>query len=201
MIQINIRHDLNRLSADLRLMAKEQMAAAVRAINRSMTTVKAQGARDLAKTIGLPVRLAKGQIRFKRATQAEARALLTFSGVRIPLRRFGASQTATGAQARLAGKTVSVPHGFIARMPGGHTGVFLRAPTAKGQLYNALRYRAQRLRQRGRDLPIAEIFAPSLGETLVRTALDVALARLARERFAVVFGQEAKFRLAKKGPQ
>lgn len=188
---INVKHDLNRLSAGLGLLTAERMKAAVRALNRTLTTVRAEGARDMGLAYrGLKISAIKRQMRFKRASQAHPAAVLTFSNRRFRL--FGNWRT---TQTRRGVRTGRLPfrletgggrrldpealrHAFLQRSRQGTANVWLRAGKER--------------------YPIEVIVAPSLAEAFVERAIGEALSRRARARFGAVFQQEAKFRLSKR---
>lgn len=190
MISIDIRHDLGALAERLGLLAKERQAAAVSALNKTLTTVRARAARDLARDYaGLKVGVLKKQLRFRRATRSEARAVLTFGNRRFRLINWRVRQSPGGVRGRLpwaleTGDGQPIPaaqlrHAFIQRATtNGVENVFLRAGRAR--------------------YPLHVLLAPSLSYTVVQKRLNTALSRFARERFAVVFQQDAKFRLSKR---
>lgn len=190
---IDIRHDLRRLELNYGLMGQERMKAAVRAMNRTIVTVRKDGAKSMQAVYqGLSAGVIKRQMRLERASGGNPRAAVAFSGKR--LRLFGnwrARQTLkgvalgrlpwrieTGSGARVTPEMLR--HAFIQRSrTSGMPNVWIRA---------------------GRErYPIEAIVAASLAEAFVERNIGDALARTARNRFEVVFQQEAKFRLSKRG--
>lgn len=185
---INIKHDLDRITADLDLLAGQQVAAAVRALNRTMVTVRAEAARSMRAEYKLPVGVLKKQMRFTRATRASLRAVLTFSKRRFRLTNWAARQTPRGVVVRMpwaietgAGKRVPLAllrHAFIQSARGsGVRNVFVRV--------GAERY------------PLDVLLAPSLSAAFVERNIGAALSRRALERFAQAFLQEAVFQVRK----
>lgn len=190
-VTVDIRHDLAGLQARLGLLAQERMQAAVRAINRTMTTVRADASRRLRPHYaGLPAARVKRHMRFTRATRGVPAATLTFSAARIRVVQWHVRQGAAGLTGRLPyrletgeGEPVTAAmlrHGF------------LRTAKSSGRFNAWLRAGKQRY-------PIVTIVAPSLASAVVELHILDPLARVARERFGVVFAQEAKFRLSKRG--
>jgi len=190
-VTVDIRHDLAGLQARLGLLPQERLQAAVRALNRTMTTVRAQAARDMGKEYaGLKIGAIKKRLRFKKATRSDAIATITFSGRRFRLINWNVRQTKTGIRGRLPwaletgdGKRITpaqLRHAFIrASRTHGIANVWQRAGKAR--------------------MPIEVIVAPSLAAAFVERRIGEALVKVARERFRIVFEQEAKFRLSKRG--
>lgn len=198
---INIKHDMAGLSARLGLMAEERAAAAVRSINRTMTTVRAESGRSLGNEYpGLKIGTIKKRIRLSRADRRTMTALLEFSNQRLRLMnwRLNRLQTKYGTGVRQSGR---LPNELL-RVDA----VSGRVSTVKaGDLAHAFIQRSRRfgipnvwLRQGKESMPIDVLVTPSLSEVLVKKKINTALARRARERFAEVFEQEARFRLSRR---
>jgi len=189
---INIRHDLGRLSAELGLLAREQTKAASRALNRTMTTVRAESARALRREYpGLLTRAIRRRMRIERATAAMLRAAVTFSGRRIGW--FGNWTIAT--KRTRYGTGIRVPNRLPWRLE-----TTAGVEVTRADLDRAFVARGGLWRRDGKaQYPIGFIVAPSLARTLVERAIDSRMTALARQRFAVVFAQEARFRLSQRG--
>lgn len=198
---VNIKHDMNGLAAQLGLMAKERVAAAVRSLNRSMSTVRAEAGRSLGNEYpGLKIGAIKKRIKLSKADRATLRALLEFSNQRLRLAnwRLGRVSTRYGTGVRAGGR---LP-GQLLRIDA----VSGRAtPINSSDLAHAFWQRSKRygtvniwLRQGKESLPIDVLVTPSLSEALVQARINTTLARRARERFGVVFAQEAKFQLSRR---
>lgn len=198
---VDIRHDLGRLSANLGLMAKDRQAAALRAINRTLSTVRAESSRTLAEDLtGLKIGAIKKRIRLDRATRAKLRGVLEFSNKRLRLFNWNVPQVRTpwGTGIRTSGR---MPKGLLrVDAVSGHA-----RPVSAAELRSAFVQRARLgrapniwLRQGKHSMPIDVIVTPSLSEILVQRRLNEAFARRARERFSIVFAQEARFRLSRR---
>jgi hypothetical protein len=190
---LEVRHTLDRLSANLGLLAEERMAAAVRALNRTMTTVRAQSARELkGEYPGATIAELKKRIKLERATRRSPAAALVFSGRRMLLfDRFG-----------MRG---------VGRWGVRFRGLPWRVETISGEPVTADML-ARAFRQRSRRTGRADVFtrlgprresfeilvAPGVARALAERKLDEVIARAARGRFEVVFQQEANFRLSKR---
>lgn len=193
-LALNVRHDLQRLEARLGAYPRERMIAAVRAFNRAMTTVRAEGARSMAAELpGLKIGTIKRQMKQRRATQANPVAVLEFTAKRFRLfGNFADRQTRRGVPLRrmpwrlenLEGEEVrpaALAHAFIQRARvSGVPNVWLRTSLV------------------GKRYPISAVLAPSLASAFVQRRIGQALLRIGRARLAVVLEQEMKFRLSKR---
>lgn len=198
---VDIRHDLDGLSARLGLMAKERLAAALSAINKTMTTVRAEAARGLGQEYpGLGIGAIKRRIKLTRASRGNLRAAAVFSKSRLRLFnwRLNRVNTRWGTGVRVSGR---LPRQIL-RVDAISGRV---SPVSSSELKSAFLQRSRKngtpnvwLRQGKESMPIDVLVTPSLSETLVATKLNAAYARRARERFRVVFAQEAKFKLSKR---
>jgi hypothetical protein len=112
--------------------------AAMRAINRGLEATDTLAGRALAENLGLT----QGTIRNRRygvfaldkATEARLIGYYAVRGARLPLTLFRPYQSAKGVAYNLPGGQGFIPHAFLATMPSGHRGVFIRkhlAPTGK----------------------------------------------------------------------
>lgn len=83
---IDIRHDLRRFEARIGLLPAERMRAALRAMNRTMTTVRKEAVSLLAAEYpGLKAGDIRRRLPLERATREKPVAAVTFSGRRIAL--------------------------------------------------------------------------------------------------------------------
>jgi hypothetical protein len=190
---IDIRHTMDRLAANLRLYPKERLAAAVRALNRTGTTVRAEAARELQKSYrGLRIAAIKKRMRFTRATRLNPSMAVIFSGKRIPL------------------------YGNFNMRPTGKWGVRFsglpwRLETVTGEvvtpqmLERAFRQRSTRTgradvfsRHTAQRQSFELVLAPGIARAFAEQGVGATVVRVARARFQVVFRQEAQFRLSKR---
>jgi hypothetical protein len=166
--------------------------AVPRALNRTLTTVRAASARQLAKFYpGLKRSTLKRQIKFKRATVSSQTASLTFSGKRFRLfgnfnvrRKQFRWGTGIAPSARLPG--------FLERgdgtpiTPEDLNRVFLQRP--KGGAANWW------LREGKARMPISVVVVRGLSAAFVEGQVASALGPVARARFMRALEQELKFR-------
>ncbi len=169
--------------------APQRVERAVRrSLNRTGTTGRAEMARLIAKDMGLKVSDAKAAVLLQQATGTQLAIRLSASLKRLPLLAFDARQTRTGVSYRgQGGARKTLAHAFIATMPTGHTGVFLRTG-------------AQRERPRpGRktDEKIAERRGASVGHVFDRYRNQVL--EVMRAAFDKTLGNELKFASTENG--
>lgn len=136
--------------------------AVTRAINRTLTTVRAAAAREVAEDIGVPVRQVTERMDITKATFNRLAGRIRISGTRIPLvelRPAGPEPSrgkGRGVSYSLGGQRRRIHQAFLATMRSGHRGVFRREPGA------------------GR-LPIIELRGPSIprvaGKKAIRDAM------------------------------
>lgn len=190
---LEVRHTLDRLTARLGLYSGERLSAAVRALNRTMTTVRASSARELQDEYpGLKIAAIKRRIKLERASRANPSAALVFSGRRIPLYgNFGM---------RGAGKWGVGFRGLPWRLE-----TITGEPVTPQMLARAFRQRSRRsgradifARHTAQRLSFEVLVAPGIARALGERKLDDVIARTAIGRFEVVFVQEAKFRLSQR---
>lgn len=105
-----------------------------RGLNRTATEARTTTSRRLSQATGLRVSDIRPRIALRRATYKNWRSAIEFRAGGMPIVRFPHEQTPQGVSYRPSRrKTVLVSHAFIATMPSGHTGVFLRARYALGR--------------------------------------------------------------------
>jgi hypothetical protein len=186
-MRIDIRSDIKAASIGLFALPEKITApATARALNRTITSLRAQAAREMRKDYGnLPIRILKALMRFARANKYQLQAKLTFSNKRIPLLRWNAIQTATGVKVKgpkrietWEGEVVppeALRHAFIATSANGVRSVFLRV--------GKKRY------------PITGVVAASLARSYVEGRINALLTDSARTKFFINYQRELKFAL------
>jgi len=135
------------------------MVGTSRALNRTATSERAGLGSDIARDMGLKVGTVKDALSVDKATASDLSVRITAKGAPVPLIQFSAKGP---IPSRGRGQGVSyrnpgagrnrIPNAFIATMPGGHTGVFVRAAGARR--HGPPPNRSQ--------LPIKELFGPSV---------------------------------------
>lgn len=130
-IRINDR-ELKRLQKALKHIPNALPRVMSRGLNRTAGKSRTELARSAAKVTGLKIGAVRKRIKIVKATYRRWSATVTLKDRAIPLIEMRARQTKKGVTYREIGtkKRVLLSSGFIATMPSGHRGVFLRRGTA-----------------------------------------------------------------------
>jgi hypothetical protein len=162
--------------ADLSGVSAKSLRAAVWAMNRAIVSGQVDMAREIAGDTGLKVGDVKKQLPTSQATYSNPRAAFGAPLERIPLIYFKAKGPepsrgrGSGVSYALTGGRRRVAESFIATMRSGHRGVFKRvgkAGSRTGRIIGAVSGRKSRGAW-GPNLPIAELFGPSLGHVFAK---------------------------------
>lgn len=151
---IELTFDAAKVTAKLQRLRTQTPIAVTRALNKSIASGRTVMAREMSRDLGLKVGDVRDQIKVIEASPTRLEAKLSASGKRIPLVAFGASGPepsrgkGRGVSYRLQGQRRRISSAFLATMPSGHRGVFLRK--AKGRL------------------PIRELLGPSLPKVFIK---------------------------------
>lgn len=152
--------------------------AIARALNRSTGSARTAMTRAVAADMGLKAGDVRTRIAVTEATPNNLSTTFYASNKRVPLIDFRARGPepsrgrGRGVTARIPGGAGRYPNAFIATMPGGHRGVFIRKRGA------------------GR-LPITELHGPSIAQSFTKHR-DVGIAR-AKEQLPKNLQSELKF--------
>lgn len=95
-------------------------------INATGRSVRTRIIRAVSTELGLPQKRLRRDVSLYPATRTRWSAMIRCAGRRTKIIRLDAKQTSTGVSYKAAGGRKFIPHAFIATMPAGHTGVFLR---------------------------------------------------------------------------
>lgn len=181
--------DINNALDKLNLNKNGVKPAVARALNKTVVTGRAEGARAIqAAGYNMKAGDIKRALRAdQRATRANLNAQITASGQPIPLIQFAARPTGSGVSVNVKNGRKIIPHVFIAVMPGsGHRGVFERVGNAHKRVTKAgKRYTS--------GLPIKELYGPSIKAAFGSAQVIQQVSTVMRERFPVVLVQELKF--------
>ena len=186
-MQLNLRVDIEGALRKFSVTKAESRKAIVRALNKTATTAKAEAARDIRDAgYGLKIGEIKKAISIRRANNTVLTAKVRATGRPIPLIKYSARPNANGVMVKVKEGRKLVPHAFIATMPSGHKGVFLRKGTQH-----------KKVMQHGRavwsGLPIFEVFGPSIPAAFSNEVVQRALIEQVKERFPVVLRQELRY--------
>lgn len=117
----------------------------------------------------------KKALRLERAGGGRLVARVVATGRPIALIRFNARQGSGGVTVQVLNGSKAIPGAFIARMPSGHEGVFVR---------DQRRTPAARTRgNRWEALPVRELFGPSVPNGLANPKVPAGLQKLLQQRF------------------
>jgi len=177
--------------------------ALTRAINRTLITVRAEAARAVAQDTGLKVTAVKKAMKIANATFSTLTGGVLVTGKRIPLIEFGAKGPRPSRGRRGSAVTASTgpgrsrqsyPGAFIATVKAGtrgeiHEGIFVRRlPSLRRSVGS-----------RGFNLPIKQLFGPSLPKVAANAAVVAAVRAVADEALQKNLDHEVKFLLERKG--
>lgn len=134
-----------------------------RSINKVLSSARTESARQIAGEIKVKVTTARRGMIILKATFEKWFGTITLSARRIPLIEFGArelkKQGGVSYRIEKEGKRKRIPRAFIATMPTGHKGVFMRKPIGVKKGSAIVRRRGAPLVPR---LPIGELRGPSI---------------------------------------
>lgn len=153
---LTIRFDkdkLKKLERELRNFPRALPKVMSRALTRTATSARTEISRSLASRIGMKIKDVRSRLTLTRATYSNWRSMVRISGRRFGLIKFAARQTKKGVTYRKGRSRILIRHAFIATMPSGHRGVFIR--------------------KAGPHLPIAEMRGPSLAQVFKGTRGEV----------------------------
>jgi hypothetical protein len=175
--------DTREVQALLQSLQREKIPVAVsRALNKTAGSAKSVAVREMARNIGIAQKEIRPEVQFRKATRFCCDAvLLVAKAKRLPLIKSDprAKQGKVGVSYRGGGGLKrSIAHAFIATMPSGHRGVYVRKPGA------------------GR-LPIRELCGPSLAYVFQQPAIQSLIAEVVQARWKICCEQEVHFLLHK----
>lgn len=182
--------ELRDFEAGLKQLGQRSRLAIMRAINKTAASEKTQAKRAIAADTGIKAGEVDKALAVAKATRDVAFATVTASGRRLPLLAFNARGPepsrgrGRGVSYRLMGGRGRVPSGFIARMRSGHRGVFARFTPSRDRSQGAW----------APNLPIGELFGPSLPLVFIKRFLPEAPAR-ANATLAKNLAHEIEFAL------
>jgi hypothetical protein len=172
---IKITYDeakLQRIQNLLREIPNALPKVVSRGINRTAQQTKTQIVRRVsAETKALQKEVRAGIVITKKATYTVWLSVLSLGGRGIPIIRFKHAEAQRGIIYWLGGKHYFLRHAFLATMPSGHKGVFLRGrylgkePKRKFRFKGGFGGKAY-----WTELPIKERFGPAIGTLFEKTA-------------------------------
>jgi hypothetical protein len=204
-IKLNVDDVFKRFA---NLSSRDVRSALSRALNRTAVTARAQSAREIrAAGYGIQIGAIKKAISLHRAAPTKLQASVVATGRPIPLINYGARQTKLGTSVKVKGTRKLIKGAFIATMPTGHRGVFVRIDSkAHERLLAASGIKAYGGKRGGtgragaaykHGLPIRELFGPSIPAAFRNDVVQRAVRASVGARLPIVLGQELNFRASK----
>jgi hypothetical protein len=196
-MQLSVKADITRALRKFDLTEQDAKRAIPRALNKTATTARANAAREI-RSAGYNIKVSgiKRQLSIRRASADELVAIVRATGRPIPLINYGARQTKTGVSVKvLRGRTV-IKGAFIATMPSGHRGVFVRVDSAAGRrarLKGFGKVKHGQARNGKHGLPIQQLFGPSVPSAFGSEVVQRATVEAIRDRFPKVLAQELHY--------
>jgi hypothetical protein len=181
-IVVDLRADVRQVEKMLGGLRKDAPVVISRAINRTLTPLRATAAREIARDLKLPVNTARKAMTLRRATPFQLAGSVTASGRRIPLIEFGARQVAAGVSYDL-GRGRQVAKGAF--IPGARQG----APTRRAVFRRVARAR----------LPLEFLRGPSIPKVFVQKKITAALRATSDARWPREVQAQLRFLISRLG--
>ncbi|MEX8520057.1 MAG: phage tail protein [Leptothrix sp. (in: b-proteobacteria)] len=190
LITFKVRDNVDKFAAQLRQLSDDvRDKATVSALNKMAAQVKTQASRAIRDAgYNLKASIIKKQLSMRRATASRLTASVIATGKTIPIIYYSARQTSRGvvSVSVLNGRKV-FKNAFIATMPSGHKGVFVRVgPKIPGN-------EAKPNRRHWKYQKIEEKFGPGIPDALANEAVTAALTTLVQDKFPTLIANEIKY--------
>jgi hypothetical protein len=160
MIKVTVKFDDAQLKAALKQFSQQGVTrAAVRALNKAATNVRAESVRIVRERRALPAKTIRDGFSIRRASPATLTSVVTATGRPVPLRDYQARATKKGVTARVVrtGPRKRISHkgnkAFLIKKLGDH--VFARETSKR--------------------LPIKKLYGPSIPTALASEAISRAI--------------------------
>jgi hypothetical protein len=184
MISINVQHNFKQVAVKLFELRTDVLEKAkVRALNKVAAQAKVAASKEI-RGAGYNMKAAaiKQKITIKRAVSGDATVIIRCSGRPIPLIQFSARETKAGVSVSVKNGRKLIKGAFIATMPTGHQGVYVRVGNQH-----------KKINGKWHGLPIKELFGPSIPAAFGNEIVQSALVKLVREKFPSILEHEIKF--------
>lgn len=184
MIDISVQHNFKSVAVKLFELRTDVLEKAkVRALNKVADQAKVAASKEIrAAGYNMKAAAIKHRITIKRATKGDAVVVIKCSGRPIPLIEFSARETSAGVSVSVKQGRKLIKGAFIATMPTGHKGVFVRVGNQH-----------KKVNGQWHGLPIKELFGPSIPAAFGNEVVQSALLRLVRDKFPTILEHEIKF--------
>lgn len=193
-LNISVRSNSSMAAMEFRAAAQDMRdLATVRALNKVAEQAITATAKEMRRVgYGLKAATIKKALRIKRAAPGNLKATIVASGRPIPLVQFSARQTAKGVSVNVLNGRKVIAGAFIATMPSGHRGVFVREDGGSHKKVN------KGGKVQWHQLPIRELYGPSVPDGVSNAQVQQALQLLVAERFPSILAHESAW-LKRKG--
>jgi hypothetical protein len=187
-MQVSVTSNIDEVLAGMKRRRDAVVTKAIPlALNRCAEMARTNAARVLvAAGYRIPVRFVKAAIKITKATPSRHSVTIRFSRQPIPLFVYGARQTRDGVSVQVKGQRKRIKSAFVATMPSGHIGVFVRKPDARHKPVSVGGH------TRSSALPIRELFGPSIGGAFATETVRQALLKSIEENFKRRLAHEIK---------
>jgi Prophage minor tail protein Z (GPZ) len=192
-MQINVKTNADKVVMEFLAAGRDMRDRAVAsALNKTVTQARTAASREIRGAgYNLKAGDVKKAMRMQRATSGQLRASLIASGRPIPLFKYSARATAKGVSVSVMKGRKLIAGAFIATMPNGRRGVFVRDMT------KARHPRTKK--NKYADLPIKELYGPSIPAALANAKVQDALLTIMNEKFPKILEHECKWLARKLG--
>jgi Prophage minor tail protein Z (GPZ) len=196
MLNLQVKADTKGITASLKQFVANHQKAVVRALNKTALQARTEAVRDVR---GAGYNIRAGDIRksfkIKRANGNRLVVELVSTGAPIAVIAYGARQTKSGVSIQVKNGRQILRHAFIATTKSGHRGVFERVGPARVKgAKGKVRGRVRRL-----NLPIKELFGPSIPQSLANEAVNKAIMKKIAEVYPRLLQHEIAFEIQKSG--
>lgn len=189
---MSINVDLNAFNQQVRarvmaLSSEITDKAGVRALNKVAAQAKTAASREI-RAAGYNMRAAKikASITIRPASAGNPVATIRCTGRPTPLIEFSARETRSGVSVSVKNGRKTINDAFIATMPSGHKGVFVRVGSGH-----------KKVMSRGKavwhGLPIKELYGPSTSDAFGNDIVQQALVRLIKDKYPAILAHEIEF--------
>lgn len=186
MLDVSLRTNAGMVAMEFSTAARDMRdKATARALNEMADQVKVAAARQI-RDVGYKLKIAtiKRGISVTRASPRNLAATVVARGNPLPLIEFSARPTSKGVSVSVLQGRKTIAGAFIATMPSGHRGVFVRQEGAQHR----------KMTTRGKvswhALSIRELFGPAVPDGLANSKVQAELQRLVAERFPAILERE-----------
>ena len=186
MLTVGLKTNANLVAFEFEQAARDMRdKATASALNKMADQVKVRSAREI-RAVGYSLRAAtiKKGLTVRRANPRQLKAAVVAQGRPIPLIEFSARQTSKGVSVAVLNGRKVIPGAFIAVMPSGHRGVFVRQDGG----------RHKKVMTGGKaswhQLPIRELFGPSVPDGLANRQAQQILQDFITEKFPAILEHE-----------